>query len=619
MQYCILRSLGNPMGILSELASSKSVKAAPTGRKAAPTIERAQRESRTLWNQMFRTAPSPGSDEKPGYGQKPVPGGTRSRSVSGVGNQASFERLLTAMRSGAPGGWSDDRWEQTIRHFVGISYVAIHRICMQLMRAEFQVFRQDFAHPDGKRPVRQDEEAWEIVRLLKRPNRQDSFGRMMYRWGQQIRLTGSALTWLVPNKFGKPYELYSIPTAIAIPQPATNPDYPDGYYRIQPVYPYGPFSSYPTPATAVGAAIGAQWMMNWKYPHPLLRYDGYSPQTAGRLHMDSFEMIDRSRFYSMRRGIHPSAVLNFDDFEGAEPLPEPEIERIKADFENEQMGPENWGKLFVAAPGSKLENWGQAPVDMAFESGWDQLADFILGGIFGITKPAAGMVEDSSYSTLYATLKQLHLITIEPETEMIGAELTHWLGPYWGDDIIIEVRAPRIDDQDLKIGILNVLMSAKAITKGEMRKELNMPLWHDQRDEEIAGEMPMMAPGMPGDPMGAPGMAPMAAPGEIPANDQAPAGPGEPVAPGQENSLDELLLMDQTEKGLRDEDDRMIENTRPMPGKLSAGSLDKRGPRTGKRLEGYLTKELLSDFKPRKIKGSKSLYERIKEVIRNGH
>lgn len=596
------------MGVLSNLVQSKAV-------NSAPTIERAQMESRSLWNQMFASKKPLTPDEKPGFGHKPFPGGTRSRSVSGVSNEASFTRLLQAMRSTAPGGWSDDRWEQTVRHFVGISYVAIHRICMQMMRAEFQVFRQDFSHPDGKRPVRQDEEAWELVRLLKRPNRQDSFGRCMYRWAQQIRLTGTALTWLVPNKFGKPYEMYSIPTAIAIPQPAINPDYPDGYYRIQPVYPYGPFSSYPTPASAVGAAIGAQWMMNWKYPHPLLRYDGYSPQTAGRLHMDSFEMIDRSRFYSMRRGIHPSAVLNFDDFEGAEPLPEPEIERIKADFENEQQGPENWGKLFVAAPGSKLENWGNAPVDMAFEGGWDQLADFILGGIFGITKPAAGMVEDSSYSTLYATLKQLHLITIEPETEMIGAELTHWLGPYWGDDIIVEVRAPRIDDQDLKIGILNVLMSAKAITKGEMRKELNMPLWHDERDEEIAGEMPLppMGMGMPGDPMAAP----------MQANEQAPMEGEAPEAPDP-NSFDSLLLMDQSEQGLRDEDDRMIENTRPMPGKLSEGSLDKRGPR--KRLTEFFGKslserihEVIRGTKSQKTKASKSFYQKIKEVINNGH
>src|SRR5260370_35899679 len=109
-----------------------------------------------------------------------------------------------------------------------------------------------------------------------------------------MTLMGKALTWMVPNKLKTPMELYSIPTAIAIPQPAINPDFPDGYYRIQPIYPYGPFSSYPTPATAVGAPIPAQWMLRVKYPHPLLRYDGYSPMTVLRLQQDEIESIDRS-------------------------------------------------------------------------------------------------------------------------------------------------------------------------------------------------------------------------------------------------------------------------------------------------------------------------------------
>lgn len=350
------------------------------------------------------------------YGQqKPLPGGSYGRSaLTSQGN--AFVRLLQAMRSNAPGGWSDDRYEQTLRHFVGITYVAIHRLSTQFSRAEFQVFHEDPDVPEGKRPVRRGERAWELVQLLKRPNKQDTFGRLMYRWSLQRRLTGTALTWVVPNALGDPFEIYSIPTALAIPQAATNPDYPEGFYRIQPIYPYGPFSSFPAPASSVGAPISAQWMMRFQYPHPLLRYEGYSPLTGMRLHIDALEMVDRARHYLMRRGIHPSAVLNSVDAEaGTNELDDTEIERIRADFEAGHMGPENYGRLFVAYAGRKLENWGNPPSEMAFDSSWDQLSSFILGGGFGITKQAAGMIEDSSYSTLFATLKQLHLVTIEPE------------------------------------------------------------------------------------------------------------------------------------------------------------------------------------------------------------
>lgn len=499
------------------------------------------------------------------YGQqKPVPGGSYGRSaLTSQGN--AFVRLLQAMRSNAPGGWSDDRYEQTLRHFVGITYVAIHRLSTQFSRAEFQVFHEDPDDPEGKRPVRRGERAWELVQLLKRPNKQDTFGRLMYRWSLQRRLTGTALTWVVPNALGDPFEIYSIPTALAIPQAATNPDYPEGFYRIQPIYPYGPFSSFPAPASSVGAPISAQWMMRFQYPHPLLRYEGYSPLTGMRLHIDALEMVDRARHYLMRRGIHPSAVLNSVDAEaGTNELDETEIERIRADFEAGHMGPENYGRLFVAYAGWKLENWGNPPSEMAFDSSWDQLSSFILGGGFGITKQAAGMIEDSSYSTLFATLKQLHLVTIEPECEDIGAELTRFLGPFFGDDLIVEVRAPRIDDHELKHQRLSMAIQGKCITKNQLLRELELPTTTEPWGDDIAGEMPQQQQ------QGMGGMPGMPAPGGMPG---APAEQPQPAGGGMESQEQEepdplaALLGVEEEPG---------EETRPTPGALGEGAL---GPR----------------------------------------
>ncbi len=527
---------------------------------------------REAWGRVFGGAAGPlsaGRGRGRPYGSQ-KPGGSPAAGGGGFGNSAAsssgnaFMRLLQAMRSNAPGGWSDDRYEQTLRHYTGITYVAIHRLCTQLARAEFQVFREDDSHPDGKRPVGKGEEAYELVELLKRPNRQDTFGRLMYRWGLQKRLTGSALTWVVPNILGKPFEMYSVPTALAIPQAATNPEYPEGFYRIQPIYPYGPFSSFPAPASSVGAPISADWMMRFQYPHPLLRYEGYAPLTAMRLHIDSIEMIDRARHYLMRRGIHPSAVLNSVDSESNGDINEDEIERIRLQFETDHMSPENWGRLFVAYAGWKLEEWGNPPSEMAFEAGWDQLSDFILGGAFGITKPAAGMIEDSSYSTLFATLKQLHLITLEPECEEIGAELTHFLGRFWGDDIIIDVRTPRIDDHEIKNGKLQLAMQGKCLTKNQLLKALDMPTTSEPWGDEIAGEMPQQMGGQMG-----------MTPGAVPGGDME-------GAPAQGAPTQQPMPMEQPQQeedplaaifGTSDE-----EKNRPTPGDLGRGAL---GPRMG--------------------------------------
>ncbi len=550
-----------------------------------------QSDGSRLWREAFG-ATDKERPRKEGYGIKPVPGGSYTGSLD---TSASFIRLLQAYRSKSPGGWSDDRWEQS-RHFVGISYVAIHRQNEMLVQSEFQVFKKDINHPEGKRPITPNDppegpertakniRPYDLVRLLEKPNNEDGFGSLLENWNLQLDLTGTALTWMVPNQWGVPFELYSIPTATAIPQPIVNPAFPHGYYRIQPVYPYGPFSSYPTPNSAVGAPIPAQWMMRVKYPHPFLRYDGYSPLSAMSLHIDEIEGMDTSRTASMRGSINPSAVLNFDDSEaGLQQLPEEEIERIRAEFEASFMGPQNAGRLFVAAPGSKLEPWGGRPVDMDYQAGWDQMASFILGGGFGVTKPAAGMVEDSSYSTLFATLKQLYWVTLNPKTHRFSQAVTRNIAPFFGDDLIVEIRCKPIDDHEINFSKIDKLSTLKGMPKSAIR--LSLKLMDLPVTEELVQELSEAGDQQQGGMLGMP--APGAKPGAGPQTDE-----------GVES---EQEAVQKREEELRPEPPE-IANSRPSPGSLSRGAL---GPR--KMLE-----------MPSRIR-RKSLYDQALEVIRNGH
>ncbi len=527
------------MGFIADLAQSK---------QAFPGLDRERSQWREIFGQTERKV-----EAKP---TSVVPGGSYGQ--SSISSNNAIKRLLEAYRSQAPGGWSDDRWEQS-RHFSDIRYICIHRTGMLLQQAEYQLFEKDLNHPDGKRPITQDDmpqggrlvRPWGLIDLLGKPNAQDSFGMLMYRWNQQMGLTGSALTWMVPNQLGTPFELYPVPTAVAIPQPVVNPEYPHGYYRIQPVYPYGPFSSYPTPNSAVGAPIPAQWMMRFLYPHPFLRYEGFSPQTGLRLHLDEVEMIDRSRHSSMRRGIHPSAVLNFDGVDGMQPLPESEIARIKADFEETQMGPENFGQLFVANAGAKIEEWGRAPVDMDYQAGWEQLVSFAMAG-FGVTKAAAGMIDDTSYAALFASLKQLHLLTLQPICDLFAASITRTLAPFFGDNLILEVRCDRIDDHEIKKGKIETLISAGAITKNECRKELDMDVTEEPWGEEIAGTIQSMQ-------------------GEV------------SNAPLKSRKVPSLLDQEgDVTTDQEDEEPPEMSRSRPTPGDLSRGAL---GPR--KHLNGH--------------------------------
>ena len=553
------------MGVVSQLARTKA---------EFPSQDRGSR----LWNDIF------GATDKETPTRKPIRGDGGGWGRSLTSTAASTKRLIQAFRSMAPGGWSDDRWEQT-RHFVGIAYLAIHRLATQWQQSEFQVFRRDMNLPDGKVPVTEydppqggrEVRPHDLVKMLQRPNRQDSFGKYMYRLCQQKYLTGTALTWMVPNMLGTPMELYTIPTAIAIPQPAVNPDYPDGFYRIQPIYPYGPFSSYPTPSSAVGAAVPAQWMMRFQFPHPLLRYEGYSPLTGVRLHLDEVEMVDRSRHYSMRREIRPSAVLNFGDSEGMQALPEEEIARIHSEFESEAMGPENAGRLFVSTPGANLEPWGTSPMEMDYHDSWEQLVSFSLAA-FGITKPAAGMIEEASYASLFAALKQLHVLTLKPDVDDVGSDLTQYLCPFFGDDLFVEIRCPRIDDHDIKMAKLDMAGKYKCITKNQMLKELDLPITKEEWGGDIVGDPSPKEEEASEEQQKMEQQAASLAPSPAGEGGKPPA--GEPPTEGER--------------------EEPLEAARPSPGNLSRGAL---GPR--------------KVFPAGKIR-QKSMYQRAMEVIGNG-
>lgn len=494
------------MGYIADITkqASKSIE--------CPMKPYARPDGQSLWRTAFGQNTSEAVDA-----QRRIANQGGSVTGSTVSSAAATARLIQALRSMAPGGWSDNRWEQT-NHFVGSVYVAIDRTSKMLQQAEFAVYKKDHSHPDGKRPITPEDppeggrfcRPYDLVELLEKPNQQDSFGSCMYRRSQQKRLTGSALEWMVPNSLGVPMELYVIPTAIMIPQTVVSPAFPQGFYRCQPVYPYGPFSSYPTPNSAVGAPIPAEWVLKYQYPHPLLRYEGYSPLTGLRQQIDQLEQMDRSRWYSMFKSINPSAVLNFDKMDGLQPLSSEEIDRIHAEWANEFQGTQNHGSLIVGTPGATLEQWGQRPIDMDYPAGWEQVLSFILGGGFGITKPAAGMVEDSNYSTLYATIKQLYLITLQPECDDMASVMTRHLAPYFGDDLIIEIRCKRIDDPEVVKTKIDTMIQGRLGTVNEARKMLELPIiqeeWGNERlGEQAEQEMPFGEEGQEGNPLMAKG------------------------------------------------------------------------------------------------------------------
>lgn len=393
---------------------------------------------------------------------------------------ANFEYLLAALRSKAPGQWSQNLLELS-RHFTSAAYLAINTLANQASSAEIHVFERT---PD---PHEADIELpWTepCVRLLENPNNDDSAGDLWYQVTQQLSLTGIALVWKPTyNEYQIPEELYTITSSSALPWPPS-PIYPHGSYLIQPYYPYGPFSTVPSYQSAAGARIPAEQIIRIKNHHPVLRYDGYAVLTAMQRQMDVVESIDLARWTTQQKGVDPTLSVEFDP-----EVYNPDVtdfKRLRVQLEALYAGPQNAGKLMFNPIGSKLSKVSNSPSEMAWQEGWEQLVKFVLAA-YGTPSAVTGMADASSYASLYASLRQFHLISLCPLLSKIDTKFTsQLLRPYYGEDLYLQLKARNITDEDMEIKKLSMVLPANVLRRNELRKFLDLaPIKGPEGDEWV--------------------------------------------------------------------------------------------------------------------------------------
>jgi phage portal protein BeeE len=406
--------------------------------------------------------------------------------------------LLGSMRSGAPGQWSDNRLEQA-RHFLGVAYTAIRALCDGVASCEALVTTdrkpgdpQRAADPVRTRaagtsaplgtehrwPVRAD---YPLARLLEDPNPQDTRADLFYEITLQRRLTGSALLWHVPNGVGLPAELYVIPTALANALPRSA-QYPQGAWRVSPLTASGPFAMLPGPVASGGAVIPAEQVTQLKFKHPLYRYDGYSPLTAGAVQMDILEMIDRSRWSAFQRGVNTNLVLEVDPVKGAT-LKQEDLNNLQARLDEKYAGTENYGRPLVLTQGMTAKPWGVAAGSMGYESGWEQIRDFVLS-LFGVPKGVIGITESTNYATLYAALKAFYLVTLRPDVQQISGHLTKFIARRFHPSLRIDLELPSLDDPQLLETQLANDDACGVRTLNERRALRNLPPYSGPEGDE---------------------------------------------------------------------------------------------------------------------------------------
>lgn len=418
-------------------------------------------------------------------------------------NDSSLEVFWQALRGGRPGPWASDHFEQS-KHFTGVPYVVVDAIATWVASSNVRLVQrvedsdslagsdrlerstvrramsQAGAHESDEKwaPLDADHPAWKPFR---QPNPQQTIADLLYEHTLQKCLTGTGLTWQVPNGYGEPCELYVLPQALTNALPPS-PIYPNGAYRVLPMFTTGPFAVVPGYAAMGGTIIASEYIAVSRKWHPYVKYDGYSPLEAAGVQLDILQEIDNARWYAFQQGIDPSIYIELPNGTTVD-----QWKQLQAKLDENHSGTRNRKKPLALLGGAKANSLSNAPAEMGFETGWDQIVKFVCA-VFRTPAVVAGLAQSASYAEWFAALKQFFTGTLIPICNSTAADWTlKIIQPAWGDDIRAQIDPPAIDDQEQLLARLGALQGGQALTKGELRTSLGFELFGDERDEEIAG------------------------------------------------------------------------------------------------------------------------------------
>lgn len=461
------------------------------------------------------------------YSDKPtISAPAKQRKYTDPGQHQAAAWMLDTFRRQPPGAWSDNRWEQ-VAHYRDVIYVAIRSIMDLISGADFCVSRKKrksknrttFMKSGGATQAHGRDEDYipfedydhPLARLTRRPNEVETMGELAAKLVLQNRLTGVAPLWCVPNNAGRPVELWALKVALLQPLYQQSLLYPHGAWRVTP-YTQGGWSGFlPGRIGSAGAVLPGEEVKRWMDPHPLIDWDGFSPLTAGAVQLDVLESIDESRKSAMDNGLQLDAVLI------APGIGEHNATRIQDKFENRHRGSRNAKKFAVVDPGDPvaggtggfdLKTLSQTSKDMEYDKGWEQMVKFALA-LFGVPASVAGLSTTTSYSELYAALRQFHhrQQAFVSRMETWFTKILAWPWCSFPDEYIVRVKLPPLDDPELREKVLGRQLQYDLLTYNEARIKDDMDpveggdvpvsLYVQMKQQELAPE-PAPGEGQPG-------------------------------------------------------------------------------------------------------------------------
>lgn len=387
-------------------------------------------------------------------------------SLTGV--RSSPQRRLNLRRwlaGDTPGLWASNHLEETTR-CTGYSYVAVRALALQFAQA-------NVVCDDPK-----------TLRLLERPNPNQSGSVFRFQAGQQLPITGTAYIWIVRNGFGDPVELYCLPTGLTRPQPPSA-EFPYGSYQVDPLNNFGggntsvdgwePMSPAQT-LLIQGAEIDARDVRAVRWPHPLYMNEGLSAFSAGAVTLDIAEQVAKARYHALRNYSSPGMLVKL----GQNVTPE-EQAQLEAEIHDRNSSPHNARRNLIV-PDDCDVSFHDSATELEYLQSHGQARDDVLA-LHRTPPVAVGITEAGTYAAFFAAMMQWVELEVQPSLDLFAGELSAALGRP------IELHARRIDDPEIefrreesKRAVVDQHIRAGAITVNEYRAMYKLPpvSWGDQ-------------------------------------------------------------------------------------------------------------------------------------------
>lgn len=177
--------------------------------------------------------------------------------------------------------------------------------------------------------------------------------------------------------------------------------------------------------------------------NPLDDYYGFSPLEAAAVAVDTHNAAARWNKALLDNAARPSGALTYAGADGAV-LSEAQFTRLKGELDKQYTGAANAGRPMLLEGGLDWKAMSLTPKDMDFlEAKHSAAREIALA--FGVPPMLLAIPGDNTYSNYAEANRVFWRGTVLPLANRIGASLTQWLSPSFGDGLAMVVDSDRIE------------------------------------------------------------------------------------------------------------------------------------------------------------------------------